>query len=89
MNNLVESTLAVPGASLYYQVRGAGPTLLLMSGGHGDANSFDGMVATLAEAPWQTRRRRRPLPRMAMMPRLCSVRWTTARLMSSAPAWGP
>ncbi len=49
MNTLVESTLAVPGASLYYQVRGAGPTLLLMSGGHGDANSFDGIVAVLAE----------------------------------------
>jgi len=49
MTTLVVGTLAVPGANLYYQVRGAGPTLLLMSGGHGDANSFDGMVAALAE----------------------------------------
>src|SRR5258705_7109479 len=49
MKTPVEGTLAVPGASLYYQVRGAGPTLLLMSGGHGDANSFDGMASTLAE----------------------------------------
>jgi pimeloyl-ACP methyl ester carboxylesterase len=49
MHTLVEGTLAVPGASLHYQVRGAGPTLLLMSGGHGDANSFDGMAAVLAE----------------------------------------
>jgi acetyltransferase/esterase len=49
MNSLVERRVAVPGASLYYQVRGTGPTLLLMSGGHGDANSFDGMVGVLAE----------------------------------------
>jgi pimeloyl-ACP methyl ester carboxylesterase len=49
MTTLVEGTLAVPGARLYHQVRGAGPTLLLMSGGHGDANSFDGMAAALAE----------------------------------------
>ncbi|MEV4624028.1 alpha/beta hydrolase [Asanoa sp. NPDC049573] len=49
MHTLVEGTHAVPGASLHYQVRGAGPALLLMSGGHGDANSFDGMAAVLAE----------------------------------------
>ncbi len=49
MKSLVEGSLAVPGASVYYQVRGAGPTLLLMSAGHGDANSFDSMAPALAE----------------------------------------
>ncbi|HKC74375.1 MAG TPA: alpha/beta hydrolase [Chloroflexota bacterium] len=39
-------TLRVPGASLYYkvrgsQVRGAGPVLLLIAGGVGDAESFN------------------------------------------------
>ena len=33
-------TLAVPGASLYYEVRGAGPVLLLMPGGPADATTF-------------------------------------------------
>jgi pimeloyl-ACP methyl ester carboxylesterase len=34
-------TLRVPGASLYYKVRGAGPVLLLIAGGAGDAESFN------------------------------------------------
>ena len=42
-------TLRVPGASLYYQVRGTGPILLMMSGGHGDADSFDGVAEHLVE----------------------------------------
>ncbi|MFB9238465.1 alpha/beta fold hydrolase [Plantactinospora siamensis] len=44
-----EAMLPVPGASLYYQVRGSGQVLLLMSGGHGDANSFDALLPALAE----------------------------------------
>lgn len=33
-------TLQVPGASLYYEVRGSGPVLLLMPGGPADATTF-------------------------------------------------
>jgi acetyltransferase/esterase len=35
------NTLAVPGASLYYGLRGSGPVLLLIPGGNGDAVSFE------------------------------------------------
>jgi pimeloyl-ACP methyl ester carboxylesterase len=34
-------TLRVPGASLYYKVRGSGPVLLMIAGGAGDAESFN------------------------------------------------
>jgi pimeloyl-ACP methyl ester carboxylesterase len=43
------NTLKVPGASLYYEVRGSGPTLLLISGGPTDANVYAGIAALLAE----------------------------------------
>lgn len=33
-------TLKVPGASIYYEVRGAGPVLLMMPGGPADAGAF-------------------------------------------------
>ena len=33
-------TLKVPGASLYYEVKGSGPVLLMMPGGPADAGSF-------------------------------------------------
>jgi pimeloyl-ACP methyl ester carboxylesterase len=42
-------TLSVPGASLYYEVQGAGPVLLLLPGGGGDAAIFDVIAAPLAE----------------------------------------
>ncbi|MBL1076392.1 alpha/beta hydrolase [Nocardia sp. 2] len=42
-------TLAVPGATLYYEVRGDGPLLLLIPGGGGDAGVFDGMAETLEQ----------------------------------------
>ena len=32
--------LGVPGASLYYEVRGSGPVLLMMPGGPADAGAF-------------------------------------------------
>ncbi len=32
--------LQVPGANLYYEVRGAGPVLLFMPGGPADATTF-------------------------------------------------
>ncbi|WP_433685016.1 alpha/beta fold hydrolase [Nocardia sp. CA-119907] len=42
-------TLAVPGATLYYEVRGSGPVLLLLPGSGGDAGIFDLIADTLAE----------------------------------------
>ena len=44
----MSNMLKVPGASLYYEVRGAGPTLLLISGGPADADVFAGLVGWLA-----------------------------------------
>ncbi|TCC60399.1 alpha/beta hydrolase [Kribbella pittospori] len=40
--------LAVPGATLHYEVTGTGPVLLLIAGGPTDAGVFDGMVGQLA-----------------------------------------
>jgi pimeloyl-ACP methyl ester carboxylesterase len=42
-------TLEVPGASLYYEVRGSGPVLLMMPGGPADAATFRRIEKTLAE----------------------------------------
>ncbi|MFG3527378.1 alpha/beta fold hydrolase [Streptomyces sp. NPDC047917] len=42
--------LKVPGATLYYEVRGRGPLLLLMPGGSGDAGLYDRMAARLADS---------------------------------------
>jgi pimeloyl-ACP methyl ester carboxylesterase len=42
-------TLAVPGASLWYEVSGSGPVLLLIPGGALDADSFGPIVGPLAE----------------------------------------
>lgn len=41
--------LDVPGARLYYEVRGRGPTLLLISTGNGDATPFGPLADRLAE----------------------------------------
>jgi pimeloyl-ACP methyl ester carboxylesterase len=41
--------LAVPGASLYYEVRGAGPVLLLICGGVYDAAAFAPLAEALAD----------------------------------------
>ncbi|MFI9203075.1 alpha/beta fold hydrolase [Streptomyces sp. NPDC053048] len=41
-------TLAVPGATLYYEKRGSGPLLLLIPGGAGDAGMYAPMAAELA-----------------------------------------
>ena len=40
MNHSRTDTLEVPGATLYYEVRGAGPVLLLIPGGPADAGAF-------------------------------------------------
>jgi pimeloyl-ACP methyl ester carboxylesterase len=42
--------LKVPGATLYYEVRGEGPLLLMMPGGSGDAGLYDRMAALLADS---------------------------------------
>ncbi|GAA0584053.1 alpha/beta hydrolase [Streptomyces crystallinus] len=41
--------LPVPGAGLYYEIRGTGPVLLMIPGGGGDAASFDRVGADLAD----------------------------------------
>jgi len=42
-------TLVVPGATLYYEVRGTGPVLLLICGGIYDAEAFAGLADALAD----------------------------------------
>ncbi len=42
-------SLKVPGASLYYEVRGSGPVLLMIPGGPTDANAFQGIAEHLTE----------------------------------------
>src|SRR6476660_9456326 len=41
-------TLTVPGATLYYEVRGAGPVLLCIPGGPTDAGMFTDLAERLA-----------------------------------------
>ncbi|MFC4013799.1 alpha/beta fold hydrolase [Nonomuraea purpurea] len=41
------TTLSVPGADLYYEVGGAGPVLLMLPGGGGDAAVFDVVAGSL------------------------------------------
>lgn len=43
-------TLTVPGAEIYYEVRGSGPVLLLMPGGPADATTFRKMENDLARS---------------------------------------
>jgi pimeloyl-ACP methyl ester carboxylesterase len=42
-------TLQVPGASLYYEVRGSGPVLLMIPGGPMDADGFKDLADRLAD----------------------------------------
>lgn len=41
--------LRVPGASLYYEIRGAGPLLMFLPGGGGDAGTVDPLAEVLDE----------------------------------------
>ncbi|WP_433183650.1 alpha/beta fold hydrolase [Actinoallomurus sp. CA-150999] len=43
------ATLAVPGATLYYEIRGSGPLLLVLQGGDGDAGRNADLVGRLAD----------------------------------------
>ena len=45
-----QATLDVPGAEIYYEVRGSGPVLLLMPGGPADATTFRKMEGDLARS---------------------------------------
>jgi pimeloyl-ACP methyl ester carboxylesterase len=49
MSEMRTGTLAVPGASLFYKVLGSGPLLLLLPGGSGDAEAFNGIAGHLAD----------------------------------------
>jgi len=49
MPEVRSDTLQVPGARLYFEVRGSGPILLLIAGGAGDAGSFGSMADFLAD----------------------------------------
>lgn len=46
---MIEKTLRVPGADLYYRTTGSGPLLLLIQGGGGDADGTNAIAAHLAE----------------------------------------
>ncbi|MEV5884668.1 alpha/beta hydrolase [Streptomyces sp. NPDC052020] len=48
MNPFDSGTLAVPGAEIYFDVRGEGPLLLLIGGGNSDAAVFKRLAAVLA-----------------------------------------
>ena len=43
------ATLKLPGATLYYEVRGTGPLLILIPGGPADAGVFAGLADTLSD----------------------------------------
>jgi pimeloyl-ACP methyl ester carboxylesterase len=45
----LERTLQVPGATLYYEVRGSGPVLLCINGGPTDAGMFTDLAGRLAD----------------------------------------
>jgi acetyltransferase/esterase len=46
---LIANTFSVPGASLYYEIRGSGPVLLLIPGGNGDGGPFERAADALAD----------------------------------------
>jgi pimeloyl-ACP methyl ester carboxylesterase len=49
MDDTKTATLQVPGATLYYEVRGAGPVVLLICGGIYDAAALAGLAGLLAD----------------------------------------
>lgn len=51
MNNqaVVSSMLKVPGATIYYEIRGSGPLVVLIPGGPQDAGVFDGIAEQLSD----------------------------------------
>src|SRR5215813_5103560 len=49
MSAITTATLKVPGASLYYEVTGSGPVLLMIPGAPADAGAFAAIGAQLAD----------------------------------------
>ncbi|HKA97572.1 MAG TPA: alpha/beta hydrolase [Streptosporangiaceae bacterium] len=49
MSSATTATLKVPGASLYYEVTGSGPPLLMIPGAPADSGVFAGLAAQLAD----------------------------------------
>ena len=49
MSPMTEGIVAVPGADLYYRLRGSGPLLLIIQGGDGDAEASDGLAGHLLD----------------------------------------
>src|SRR4051812_3549259 len=49
MTDLISRTVEVPGAQVYYEVRGTGPALLLIPGGNGDVGPYDRLAADVAD----------------------------------------
>jgi pimeloyl-ACP methyl ester carboxylesterase len=49
MHSTTSSTLKVPGATLYYEVQGSGPVLVMIPGGPADAGIFAGVARYLAD----------------------------------------
>jgi len=49
MSAITTATLKVPGASLYYEVAGSGPVLLMIPGAPADAGTFAPLAAALAD----------------------------------------
>jgi hypothetical protein len=49
MSSITTATLKVPGASLYYEVTGSGPLLLMIPGAPADAGVFAALAAQLAD----------------------------------------
>lgn len=49
MTTAVRNTLTVPGATLHYELRGAGPLLLIAQSGEGDADRTEALVGHLAD----------------------------------------
>ena len=49
MNDVQIKTLQVPGARLHYEVRGAGPLLLMIPGAPADAGALAGLAAALSD----------------------------------------
>jgi pimeloyl-ACP methyl ester carboxylesterase len=48
LNRTQSEFLRVPGASLYYEMRGSGPLLLMIAGGDGGGGGFDALAGQLA-----------------------------------------
>jgi pimeloyl-ACP methyl ester carboxylesterase len=50
MDEIKAGTLQAPGASLYYKMRGAGPILLILQGGSGNADGSDALADRLVDS---------------------------------------